>query len=178
MLKYKILIKLHVLSCVLICCVYIRKSNYFDVLCNISFKERLLEDGHNRWPKHVGGYNIYNTVNLRVCICMYSYWSISPNKSSVNDHESLKFVTGLCFSARFFRFPLLTTILPLLQHIHSPLPNCAMTLSSFLVIKPTRCTNFTNLFCHETLHVSDSSSVHHQEFIHCTLSNGICHTGL
>jgi len=37
----------------------------------------------------------------------------------------------------------------------------------FFVIKPTRCTNFTNLFCHETLHVSDSSSVHHQEFIHC-----------
>jgi hypothetical protein len=29
---------------------------------------------------------------------------------------------------------------------------------------------------HETLHVSDSSSVHHQEFIHCKLSNGICHT--
>ena len=24
------------------------------------------------------------------------------------------------------------------------------------------------------LHVSDSSSVRHQEFIHCTLSNGIC----
>jgi hypothetical protein len=34
------------------------------------------------------------------------------------------------------------------------------------------------LFCHENLHVSESSSVHHQEFIHCTLSNGICHTGL
>ena len=46
------------------------------------------------------------------------------------------------------------------------------------VIKPTRCTNFTNLFCHETLHVSDSSSVHHQEFTHCTLSNGLYHTGL
>jgi len=44
------------------------------------------------------------------------------------------------------------------------------------IIKPTRCTNFTNLFWHETLHVSDSSSAHHQEFIHCTLSNGICHT--
>jgi len=42
----------------------------------------------------------------------------------------------------------------------------------------TRCTSFTNLFCHETLHVSDSSSVHHQQFIHCTLSNGVCHTGL
>ena len=48
----------------------------------------------------------------------------------------------------------------------------------FFVIKPTRCTNFKNLFSHETLHVSDSSSAHHQEFIHCTLSNGICHTGL
>ena len=48
----------------------------------------------------------------------------------------------------------------------------------FFVIKPTRCTNFTYLFCHDTLHVSESSSVHHQEFIHCTLSNGICHTSL
>jgi UDP-N-acetylglucosamine 2-epimerase len=47
----------------------------------------------------------------------------------------------------------------------------------FFIIKPTRCTNFTNLFWHATLHVSDSSSVHHQEFIHCTLSSGICHTG-
>jgi len=48
----------------------------------------------------------------------------------------------------------------------------------FFVIKSTRSTNFTNLFCHETLHVSDSSSVYHHEFIHCTLSNGICHRGL
>jgi len=31
-------------------------------------------------------------------------------------------------------------------------------------MKPTRCTNFSNLFWNETLHVSDSSSVHHQEF--------------
>ena len=52
------------------------------------------------------------------------------------------------------------------------------SLTNFFIIKPTRCTNFTNLFCRETLHVSDSSSVHHQEFIHCTLSNCICHTGL
>jgi hypothetical protein len=48
--------------------------------------------------------------------------------------------------------------------------------TNFFIIKPTRCTNFTNLFWRETLHVSDSFSVHHQEFIHCTLSNGICHT--
>jgi len=42
---------------------------------------------------------------------------------------------------------------------------------TFLIIKPTRCTNFSNLFWNETLHVSDSSSVHHQEFftLHCTL---------
>ena len=45
----------------------------------------------------------------------------------------------------------------------------------FFIIKPTRCANFTNLLRHG---VSDSSSVHHQEFIHCTLSDGICHTGL
>ena len=45
-------------------------------------------------------------------------------------------------------------------------------VTNLFVIKPTRCTNFTNLFCRETLHVSDSSSVHHQEFIHRTLSNG------
>ena len=34
----------------------------------------------------------------------------------------------------------------------------------FLTIKPTNCTNFSNLFWSETLHVSDGSSVHHQEF--------------
>jgi hypothetical protein len=49
--------------------------------------------------------------------------------------------------------------------------------TDFFIINPTRCTNFTNLFRHETLHVSKSSSVRHQEFIHCTLSNGVCHTG-
>jgi len=42
--------------------------------------------------------------------------------------------------------------------------------STFFIIKPTRCTNFTNLYWHETLHVSDSSSIHHQAFILCTLS--------
>ena len=46
-------------------------------------------------------------------------------------------------------------------------------VTNFFIIKPTRCTNFTNLFWHETLHVSECSCVHHQEFIHCTLSNGM-----
>ena len=52
------------------------------------------------------------------------------------------------------------------------------SLYFFFIIKPNRCINFTNLFWYETLHVSDSSSVHHQKFIHCTLSNGICHTAV
>jgi hypothetical protein len=52
------------------------------------------------------------------------------------------------------------------------------THRDFFIIKPTRCTDFPNLFWHETLHVSGSSSAHHQEFIQCTLGTGICHTGL
>jgi hypothetical protein len=52
-------------------------------------------------------------------------------------------------------------------------------VTNFFVIKPTtgRCTNFTNLFVMK-LRVSDSSSVHHQEFIHCKLNNGIYRTSL
>ena len=92
MLKHKTLIILFVLSCMLACCVYgdtnqvevmfvvsvcdavqlyltfhICKLNYFDILCNISFKEHLPEDGHTRWPKHVGNYTVYNTINLHTC---------------------------------------------------------------------------------------------------------------
>ena len=37
-------------------------------------------------------------------------------------------------------------------------------VTNFFIIKPTRCTNFTNLFWRKTVHVSDSSSVHHQKF--------------
>jgi hypothetical protein len=36
-------------------------------------------------------------------------------------------------------------------------------VTNFLIMKPTRYTNFSNLFWNETLHVSDSSSVHHLE---------------
>ena len=45
--------------------------------------------------------------------------------------------------------------------------NCSMNRPkykySILVIKSTRCTNSQNYFWNKTLHVSDSSSVHHQE---------------
>jgi hypothetical protein len=40
--------------------------------------------------------------------------------------------------------------------------NCLIYLR-VLLIKPTRFTNFSNLFCHEIPHVSDSSSIHHQD---------------
>ena len=54
--------------------------------------------------------------------------------------------------------------------VHRDMWPCIVT--NFFVIKKTRCTNSTNLLWHETLHVSVSSSLHHQEFIHCTFSNG------
>ena len=30
----------------------------------------LPEDGHNRRPKHVAGYTVYNTVNFHISVCM------------------------------------------------------------------------------------------------------------
>ena len=53
----------------------------------------------------------------------------------------------------------------------------AMHRDKFLIIEQTRCTNFSKfLFLNETLNVSDSSSVHHQEFstVHTAM---VCHTG-
>ena len=50
---------------------------------------------------------------------------------------------------------------------------CDGVTGKFLIIKPTRCTNYSNLFWNETLHVSDSSSVHHQEFF--TVITGMLH---
>jgi len=35
---------------------------------------------------------------------------------------------------------------------------------------------FQMYFWNKTLHVSDSSSVHHQDFFHCAHSNVLCHT--
>jgi hypothetical protein len=39
--------------------------------------------------------------------------------------------------------------------------------NKFLIIEPNRCTNFSEvfLFWNETLHVLDSFSIHHQEFL-------------
>ena len=60
MLEYKIILILsifynltQILKFYLTYCIC--KLNYFDVLCNIYFKEHLPEDGHHRWPKNIGG---------------------------------------------------------------------------------------------------------------------------
>ena len=54
-------------------------NNYFDVLYNTPFKEHLPEDGQ-RWRKHVGGYAVYNTINLHMfiwnCWFYFSQWII------------------------------------------------------------------------------------------------------
>jgi len=45
------------------------------------------------------------------------------------------------------------------------------------IVKPTRCTNVSNLFYFwMTLHVSDGFSVHHQEFKTVHTATGICQT--
>src|SRR5215469_9161340 len=64
------------------------------------------------------------------------------------------------------------------QFVNCPSVRVIKSTGDFFIIKPTRYTNFTNLFWHETLHITDSLSVRHHEFIHCTLSNGICRTVL
>ena len=47
--------------------------------------------------------------------------------------------------------------------------------NKFLYNKTNQVHQFPNLFRHEILHVSGSSSAHHQEFIHCTLGTGVCY---
>ena len=51
------------------------------------------------------------------------------------------------------------------------LRSCDHASWQILIIKPTRCINFSNLFWNEILHVSNSSSVHHQGFftVHSTM---------
>jgi len=50
-------------------------------------------------------------------------------------------------------------------------------LMAILIIKPTRCTILSNLFWNRTLHVSDRSTVLHQESSTIYTAIDICHTG-
>jgi len=53
----------------------------------------------------------------------------------------------------------------------------SLVLFQILIMKPTRCTNFSIDFWNKTLHVSDSSSVLHQEFFTVHVANlyDTCH---
>ena len=42
--------------------------NYIEVVCNISLKEHVPEDGLKRWPKHVADFAVDTTVNLHICM--------------------------------------------------------------------------------------------------------------
>jgi len=44
-------------------------------MVDVIFKERLPEDGYNRWPKYVGGYALYTTINLHICMALVGYFS-------------------------------------------------------------------------------------------------------
>ena len=48
----------------------------------------------------------------------------------------------------------------------------------FLIIKPTRCINFSNLFLEWNSTCFGQFLCPSSEVFHCTHSNGICHTGL
>ena len=48
----------------------------------------------------------------------------------------------------------------------------------FLIIKPTRCTNFSNLFLEGNSACFGQFLCPSSGAFHCTQSNGICHTGL
>ena len=65
-------------------------------------------------------------------------------------------------------------------NLHGVIYRKDLILIIFLYNKTNICTNFPNLFLLKNvpLHVSGSFSAHHQEFIHCKLGTGICHTGL
>jgi hypothetical protein len=53
----------------------------------------------------------------------------------------------------------------------------SIMLFTIPVVKPTRCTSFSNyLFLNNTVHVSDGLSVHHQEFKTLHTPTDICQT--
>ena len=49
----------------------------------MSFTEHLPEDGHSRWPKHVGGYTVYNTVNYLTVYALVGFTSHKVGLRSV-----------------------------------------------------------------------------------------------
>ena len=69
MLTNRIFLKLLVLRYVSTCCVYGDVIQARAMLLCLLVTLYLTEDSHDRWPKHVAGYAVYNTLNLHICIC-------------------------------------------------------------------------------------------------------------
>jgi len=63
-------------------------------------------------------------------------------------------------------------------YIHNQEIHCSSTSNTFSIVKPTRRTNVLKfiLFWNDTLHVSGSLSVHHQEYKTVHTATGICQT--
>jgi len=81
---------------------------------------------------------LYIRTRLDAKNCVY----LKPLVSVMESYDSSSsFISQLCFTIFLPLFYVLVTV----HH------------NKFFVIKPTRCTNFTNLFWHETLLVSGSS---------------------
>jgi hypothetical protein len=76
--------------------------------------------------------------------------------------KHLQFV--LCFFFNLFPFSLLLNETPEVNVRRKAVTCSSGKASDFFIIKPTSCTNFSNLFLNKTVNVSDSFSVHHQEF--------------
>jgi hypothetical protein len=86
-------------------------------------------------------------------ILMWLSWTIC----STEPHQyKIKICIQDCFC--LYHHKMTTRVKKLVWDVHSfdfKLNAKTKFYAPFFVIKPTRCTNFTNLFCHENLHVSD-----------------------
>jgi hypothetical protein len=98
----------------------------------------------------------------RTLICYQS------NEVSVT--EVRKQVTNRC---------ILNTLTGKLVYVFKPWSvSCGDTLQIFLIIKPTRFTNFSNLFLEWNSTCFGQFLCPSSGVFHCTHSSGICHTGL
>jgi hypothetical protein len=62
-------------------------ENCFNILYNIYFKEYLHEDSQSRWPKHVAGYAVYNTINLHILYAFFGFVSHNDNETSCSSKD-------------------------------------------------------------------------------------------
>jgi hypothetical protein len=100
-----------------------------------------------------------------VCVKVQSFWLV---KHVVHIPLSIKALADISC----------TGFVELKQSVHIFQSSDHVNIKDNFIIKPTRCTNFSNLFL-------EWNSTYFREFLcpssgvfHCTHSNGICHTGL